>query len=59
LVGKNLYVGLVWAMSLVWLPLENFHLAWFLIIFLFTSAITFPFEIRDLEETLFPLYQKQ
>jgi hypothetical protein len=33
---KTFYVGLVWAMSLVWLPLENFHLAWFFIIFLFT-----------------------
>ena len=46
---KTFYVGFVWAMSLVWLSFENFHLAWFIIIFLFVSGITFPFEIRDLE----------
>lgn len=46
---KTFYVGFVWAMSLVWLPLENFHLTWFFIIFFFVSGITFPFEIRDLE----------
>ena len=46
---KTFYVGFVWAMTLVWLPFENFHLAWFIIIFLFVSGITFPFEIRDLE----------
>ncbi|WP_374364897.1 hypothetical protein [Cloacibacterium sp.] len=55
---KTFYVGLVWAMSLVWLPLENFHLAWFFIIFLFTSAITFPFEIRDLGRDPFPTLPK-
>lgn len=46
---KTFYVGFVWAMTLVLLPFENFHLAWFIIIFLFVSGITFPFEIRDLE----------
>ena len=46
---KTFYVGFVWAMTLVWLPFENFYLAWFFIIFLFVSGITFPFEIRDLE----------
>lgn len=46
---KTFYVGFVWAMTLVWLPFENFHLAWFFIIFFFVSGITFPFEIRDLE----------
>lgn len=46
---KTFYVGFVWALTLVWLPLEHFHLAWFMIIFFFVSGITFPFEIRDLE----------
>lgn len=46
---KTFYVGFVWAMTLVWLPLKHFHFEWFFIIFLFISAITFPFEIRDLE----------
>lgn len=55
---KTFYVGFVWAMSLVWLPLEHFHLEWFLIIFLFISAITFPFEIRDLERDQFPTLPK-
>ena len=46
---KTFYVGFVWAMTLVWLPLEHFNLEWFFIIFFFVSGITFPFEIRDLE----------
>jgi 4-hydroxybenzoate polyprenyltransferase len=50
---KTFYVGLVWAMSLVWLPLEHFNWSWFFIIFFFISAITFPFEIRDLERDQF------
>ena len=45
---KTFYVGFVWAMSLVWLPLTHFNWSWFFIIFFFVSAITFPFEIRDL-----------
>ena len=55
---KTFYVGFVWAMSLVWLPLEHFHLAWFMIIFFFVSGITFPFEIRDLERDQFPTLPK-
>ncbi len=55
---KTFYVGFVWAMSLVWLPLKHFHLEWFLIIFFFISGITFPFEIRDLERDQFPTLPK-
>ena len=50
---KTFYVGFVWAMSLVWLPLTHFNWSWFFIIFFFVSAITFPFEIRDLERDQF------
>ena len=50
---KTFYVGFVWAMSLVWLPLAHFNWSWFFIIFFFVSAITFPFEIRDLERDQF------
>lgn len=56
---KTFYVGFVWAMTLVWLPLENMNWIWFLIVFLFTSAITFPFEIRDLEQDDFPTLPKK
>lgn len=51
---KTFYVGFVWAASLVWLPLETFNWRWFMMIFFFTSAITFPFEIRDLGRDNFP-----
>ena len=50
---KTFYVGFVWAMSLVWLPLTHFNWSWFFIIFFFFFAITFPFEIRDLERDQF------
>lgn len=56
---KTFYVGFVWAMSLVWLPLENINWSWFFIIFLFISGITFPFEIRDLERDDFPTLPKK
>ena len=56
---KTFYVGFIWAMSLVWLPLEHFNWTWFFIIFLFTSAITFPFEIRDLERDDFDTLPKK
>jgi 4-hydroxybenzoate polyprenyltransferase len=46
---KTFYVGLIWALSLVWFPLKEMNWAWFFIIFFYTSAITFPFEIRDLK----------
>lgn len=55
---KTFYVGFVWAMTLVWLPFETFHLEWFLIVFLFISGITFPFEIRDLKRDHFPTLPK-
>ena len=50
---KTFYVGFIWAISLVWLPLESFNWSWFFIIFFFISAITFPFEIRDLKRDQF------
>lgn len=56
---KTFYVGFVWALTLVWLPLENMNWQWFFIIFLFTSGITFPFEIRDLEKDDFPTLPKK
>jgi len=56
---KTFYVGFIWAMSLVWLPLEQISWTWFFIIFLFTSAITFPFEIRDLERDDFETLPKK
>ena len=56
---KTFYVGFVWAMSLVWLPFEQFNWRWFLIIFFFTSAITFPFEIRDLKRDQFTTLPKK
>ena len=46
---KTFYVGLIWALSLVWFPLKEMNWEWFFIIFFYTSAITFPFEIRDLK----------
>ena len=46
---KTFYVGFIWALSLVWFPLKEMNWAWFFIIFFYTSAITFPFEIRDLK----------
>lgn len=100
---KTFYVGFVWAMSLVWLPLNNgnfisqidsinmlffinsslrdlmenfnifpsdfircfinsslrdFPVYSFLIIFLFISAITFPYEIRDMKRDPFPTLPK-
>ena len=46
---KTFYVGFIWALSLVWFPLKEMNWTWFFIIFFYTSAITFPFEIRDLK----------
>ena len=55
---KTFYVGFIWAQSLVWFPLKEMNWAWFFIIFFYTSAITFPFEIRDLKRDPFPTLPK-
>ena len=55
---KTFYVGFTWATTLVFLPFQQFHWAWFSIIFLFVSGITFPFEIRDMEKDPFPTLPK-
>lgn len=55
---KTFYVGFVWPLTLVFLPLQNFNWSWFFIIFLFVSAITFPFEIRDMDRDPFPTIPK-
>lgn len=51
---KTFYVGAVWAASLVFYPLADFHPLWFLCLFFFVAGITFPFEIRDLSRDRFP-----
>lgn len=55
---KTFYVGFTWAMTLVFLPLEQINWVWFCILFLFVSGITFPFEIRDIERDSFPTLPK-
>lgn len=50
---KTFYVGFVWSLTISFYALPTFNLAWFFIVFLFVSGITFPFEIRDMEKDSF------
>lgn len=45
-------------LSFIKASLCGFNIVWFFIIFLFISAITFPFEIRDLKRDHFPTLPK-
>lgn len=46
---KVFYVGLVWALVNSWLSFPYFNYAFFVVSFLFVSALVFPFDIRDME----------